>query len=1094
MLKRILFGLVFHLISQHVNGQTQLCRSYGGPADDKAYALVEASDGGYVMAGQTNSYGTANSDVYVVKINTLGDIQWTRTVGGSGNDYAFSMAATTDGGYILGGHTDSYTAGGDDFYFIKLDVNGNVEWTKVIGGTDDDRGFEVVQTTDGGYAMAGQTASFGAGTQDFYVVKLDGSGNLLWEKRYGNGSIADIAYSLTATSDGGLAVCGTSFFFIAGNLPASTVEYYIIKLDSDGAIQWTRLIRDPNAPNFYPDYARCIIQTSDGGYMVSGEAGRKKNSGGYVPKIFLVKLDGSGNVSWTNYYGANAIPGVSAENSDYGEAVIQTSDGGYVVAGYTFSFNYNFGTAQNVGLELYLIKVDGSGNLLWTRVVGGVDHQIGKAIVATSDGGFAVAGYQQPAVAGNGSEDFYFMKMDASLENCCDTRSGGAALGTAATNTTRGSEFSANGIESVGGISSTGGVMNDFCQQTLQVTITPTHVRCKGACNGSALANTVGGTPPYTYTWTSGSTVALANLLCAGTYKVFVEDNAGARDTAEITITEPATKLVGNVIINNHALCNASCDGKATASAQDGSPGYTFQWDTEPVQNTTDVSNLCVGTYSCIVTDNNGCKDTLEVVITEPMPLEADTSTTAATCGNSDGSASLNNTSGGTGPYTYSWNSNPPQTGATATNLPAGSYTATITDSRSCTRAINLIVPSLGGGSASIEETENARCFGQANGSLKAKITGGTPPFTYSWNSTPSQTAAQAVNLRAGTYTCTITDGTNCITTVNGTVGEPDSLLVSITKVQPGCGQNNGTLTMNIIGGGTPPFTFSWNTSPVQASATATNLAPGEYTCTISDANGCTRQFSDSLQVPAPLQVEIEHIPACGPNSGATSVTLSGGTAPYQYSWSPNGETTPNLQGVQAGSYAVNVQDAKGCSGTDTVQIQTLTVPLVDAGENQEINIGESVVLNGEGSTGIYSWDPTNHLSCSDCLQPMASPLQTTTYTLSITAPNGCTASDTVQVLVNIICGEVFVPNAFSPNTDGENDQLCVYGNCFKTLRFMVFDRWGEKVFDSDSTKPCWDGTFRNKTMNSAVFGFYLEGTLFTGEEIKRKGEINLIR
>jgi gliding motility-associated-like protein len=99
-----------------------------------------------------------------------------------------------------------------------------------------------------------------------------------------------------------------------------------------------------------------------------------------------------------------------------------------------------------------------------------------------------------------------------------------------------------------------------------------------------------------------------------------------------------------------------------------------------------------------------------------------------------------------------------------------------------------------------------------------------------------------------------------------------------------------------------------------------------------------------------------------------------------------------------------------------------------------------------------------------------------------------------VKVVVNVICGEVFVPNAFSPNGDGENDQLCVYGNCFKTLRFMIFNRWGENVFDTESTKPCWDGTFRDKPMNSAVFGFYLEGVLYTGEEIKRKGEINLIR
>jgi gliding motility-associated-like protein len=1054
-------------------------------------------------------------------------------------------------------------------YFIKLDATGNIQWTKAVGGSGSDRGQEVVQTTDGGYAMAGETNSFGGSPDDMYVVKLDASGNLLWDKRYGTASIADQAFSITATSDGGLALCGTAYFFIQGNLSASSNEYYIIKLDATGNLQWTRLIRNPDAPNIYPDYARSIIQTSDGGYMVSGEAGKRKPSGGFVTKILLIKLDASGNVSWNRFYGATAIPGFSANDSDYGESVIQTSDGGYVVAGYTFSYNYDFSQARAVGLELYIIKVDANGNLLWTKVIGEQDNDVGKAVIATSDGGFAVAGYVQPYVAGSRTDDFYFVKLDAALNNCCTTRNGGAELSNAATNTTRGSQFGGGATAATGGTEASGGIMNDLCNLVLKVTIDSTNVKCKGACNGAATATATGGSAPYTYTWSNGSTEASATALCAGKYTVIVIDNLGKRDTAEVNITEPATAITGSAQ-KTDANCNGACNGTATAAAQGGTPTYSFLWNTTPAQNTATANNLCAGNYNCIIADNNGCRDTVNVVINEPPPINADSTVTPANCGNSDGRATITNVSGGTGPYSFSWNTTPVQNSATANNLAAGSYLVTITDSRSCNSQLTVVIPNLGGGSASIE-VQDATCFDQASGSAKAIVTGGTPPFNYSWNTTPVQNTAQAQNLRAGNYTCTITDAANCVIIADATVGQPAEITAQTSSVNADCGASNGsaevlgvnggsapytyswntvppqtvakatgipagaytctisdakgcskslqvsvvnnnaasasgsstqvscqggsngsiTVTMN---GGTPPFSYSWNTTPVQTTATANNLKAGIYSCTITDANNCVAVYTDTITEPGGFKININHTPACGENSGSATAIVTGGTPPYTYAWSPGGGTGPVLQGASAGVYILTFTDASGCSGTDSIKIQTLPIPALDAGQDEEITIGDSVELLATGSSGSYSWEPGTNLSCIDCPNPQASPLQTTTYTVTLTAPNGCTNTDTVRVLVNVICGEVFVPNAFSPNGDGENDQLCVYGNCFKTLRFMIFNRWGENVFDTESTKPCWDGTFRDKPMNSAVFGFYLEGVLYTGEEIKRKGEINLIR
>jgi hypothetical protein len=270
-------------------------KTIGGSDDDVAFSIIQSSDGGYVVAGWTKSFGAGYSDMYVVKLDSSGNVQWTKTIGGSKDDLALSIIQSSDGGYVVAGWTKSFGAGSLDMYVVKLDSSGNVQWTKTIGGGSSlfavDYAFSIIQSSDGGYVVAGKTLSFGAGGYDFYVVKLDSSGNVQWTKTIG-GSDWDEARSIIQSSDGGYVVAGYTYSF-----GADYSDIYVVKLDSWGNVQWTKTIGGS-----VTDVAYSIIQSSDGRYVV---AGWTSSFGAGDDDFYVVKMDDNGNVCFsqniTNY-------------------------------------------------------------------------------------------------------------------------------------------------------------------------------------------------------------------------------------------------------------------------------------------------------------------------------------------------------------------------------------------------------------------------------------------------------------------------------------------------------------------------------------------------------------------------------------------------------------------------------------------------------------------------------------------------------------------------------------------------------------------------------------------------------------------------
>jgi mannose/fructose-specific phosphotransferase system component IIA len=355
--------------------------------DDEAFSIIQSSDGGYAVAGRTYSFGAGGPDFYVVKLDSSGNVQWTKTIGGSAWDGASSIIQSSDGGYVVAGYTQSFGAGWYDFYVVKLDSSGNVLWAKTIGGSNYDVATSIIQSSDGGYVIAGYTRSFGAGYVDIYVVKLDSSGNVIWTKTIG-GSSGDEAWSIIQSSDGGYVVAGRTYSFGAGY-----DDFYVVKLDSSGNVIWTKTIGGS-----LTDVAISIIQSSDGGYVVTGGT-QSFGAGSY--DIYVVKLDSGGNVQWTKTIGGS--------NWDVAWSIIQSSDGGYVVAGETRGFGAGY-------FDIYVVKLDSGGNVQWTKTIGGSLTDVASSIVQSSDGGYVVAGSTRSF--GAGGADLYVVKMDANGNVC----------------------------------------------------------------------------------------------------------------------------------------------------------------------------------------------------------------------------------------------------------------------------------------------------------------------------------------------------------------------------------------------------------------------------------------------------------------------------------------------------------------------------------------------------------------------------------------------------------------------------------------------------------------------------------------------------
>ncbi len=519
-----------------------------------------------------------------------------------------------------------------------------------------------------------------------------------------------------------------------------------------------------------------------------------------------------------------------------------------------------------------------------------------------------------------------------------------------------------------------------------------TNVSCNGGTDGSAEIIANGGTPNYTYLWSNGDITPIAGALSAGTFNVTVTDANGCTAQQALPVVEPLLLTVG-ITVNTPASCNLSTDGALTALAKDGTAPYSYVWsDGSSLDN---ISGTSAGTYTVTVTDANGCTAQIQDIITEPTPLTAVMNSVAATCGASNGSGDVI-AGGGTPGYTYLWSS-----GGTAfneTGLTSGTYTVTVTDANGCTLEDFTNVQNTSGPQLSINVLTDVSCFAGTDGTASVSINAGTAPYTYQWSTGVSITA-QETNLASGNYTVTVTDANSCSASLTFNINQPSPIVLNSGIINDvTCnGGNNGSAEV-IANGATPGYTYLWSNG--DNSPIANNLVAGNYSVTVTDANGCSAQMNAVVIEPQNLTagfILIQQISCFGGNDGATTIDPSGGTLPYNYLWS-NGNLTSTINAVVAGNYSVTVTDANGCSVNEAITLTepTLLQASIASQQNVTCNGGTdgSAILNVSGGTAGYSfqWSPSGGNASS------AVNLNAGAYVVTVTDANGCSVIVNIQI------------------------------------------------------------------------------------------------
>jgi gliding motility-associated-like protein len=619
------------------------------------------------------------------------------------------------------------------------------------------------------------------------------------------------------------------------------------------------------------------------------------------------------------------------------------------------------------------------------------------------------------------------------------------------------------------------------------------NVTCFGLTNGSATASASGGTGPYTYTWNPGNlNGATQTTLGAGNYTINVLDNNSCPGTGNVTITQPNTALTATAITTS-TNCGAST-GTATVTASGGTGAYNYSWSPSGGSSAT-ANNLAAGAYSVTVTDANGCTATANATVsTNNGPTITAGATTDVSCfGGNNGAASVTG-AGGSGSLTFSWSPGN-LSGASQSALSAGTYTVTVIDAVGCTNSTTVTINE----PADLVVTQGtivpADC-GVSNGSASVNVSGGTGPYTYQW-SPVGGSGATASNIPAGTYTVDVEDQNGCTESITIVVTNANGPVVSVqSSTDVSCfGGTDGSASVTAVGGSTP-YIYSW-TPTGGSGASAVDLSAGTYTVAVTDNTGCVGSTTVTIGEPAAIALTETITDAnCGVADGSIAVVASGGTGPYTYSWSPSGGSTATATALASGNYTVSVSDASGCTATDTYTVGSIgNIPISVSPVTQTITLGESVQIQASGASS-YTWNNGSTLSCDDCPSPVATPTNTTTYTVSGTDANGCTGTAQVTIIVEIECGEFFVPTVFSPNGEGPaaNNRLCIYGNCIAELKYSVYNRWGEVVFSTEDPEGCWDGTFRGQSVQTGVYAYKVYAVLFDGTEINESGNLTILK
>ena len=611
-------------------------------------------------------------------------------------------------------------------------------------------------------------------------------------------------------------------------------------------------------------------------------------------------------------------------------------------------------------------------------------------------------------------------------------------------------------------------------------------VSCEGASDAAIELQVDEGIPPYTIIWNTGSTQPDLSGLGAGTYGVVVRDQnqCVARDT--VIIQEPTSLITEINILSDFRGKAISCagaeDGALTALAEGGTPPYNYLWSNGATNDSID--QLPARQYIVFVSDANGCVALDSATLEAPLPLAIQTEVISNYEGEdisapdaTDGQVQAN-ASGGSPPYEYQWNTNPPQNSRVATGLGAGIYTVTVIDGNVCEDSAEVSVRSPGSLGAFLRiaspipgGTGGISCFNASDGILYAEIVGGIPPYEIEWAGFPESSGQDTLSgLSAGVYEVSVTDAEGTVARASITLEAPTPIEIQLVGTPPPCEGQNGRIQV-LVSGGTPRYNFLWNDGALDSARI--DVAAGLYVVAVSDENGCTEVDSLILSPVDPLTLSFSvGNEACpGAANGQIALAIDNGTAPFQYLWS-NGEMGSEIDQLTAGVYTVEVVDSLGCQLMDSITVGLNdTLKITVSVEADDGNSQGSARANVTGGNPPYSyvWTP----SLPDTTQNITG-LKAGMYSVLVRDFAGCTIEKEFEIPRDgNLCPPIHI--GFSPNGDGVNDNWiipCIED--FANSTVTVFDRWGQTLIEFSNYNDTWNGTIEGKDVPPGSYYFII--------------------
>lgn len=1051
---------------------------------------------------------TGNADAYLTKAYTTGFVLWSTYFGGSDNDVGYSLALDSAKNVYLAGETVSSDllitdslfqdslAGNQDLFIAKFTENGNYLWSSYYGSA----GFEeqphidcdfsgnlyiMASTDSSSLSTSGAYQSNNAGGKDVFISKFDSSLQNLW-CTYLGGDENDVGTSIEVSDSlvyltGNTLSDSLSSSGIHQEVKNDSLDGFIAQFDTLGQFQWftyfggekndvvsaLRVLDDVVAFSGYTFSDSSIVHGS-------GIFQSQRNGGA---DAFLGRIDENGLIEWSSYYGGTG--------DDFGVGISLEYDNNLIMAGNTESIDSISTTdvhqeTLNGGFDVFLVKFDTLGGRVWGSYYGGPENDICHAIDVYGNTNIYVTGFTfsdtnivDTNTAGPMSEyaynkDAFLTKFNQKKSTQC---SGGNCPGGNGSGTQADPYKICAGEEIT--LTTEGGATGSNSQW----------VWYEGACGSSG--SQVG----------TGDTIVLTPQT-SSVYFVRAESGTDATACVSIFIEVMETPTVD--ILSNEVFCLNS------GYQLQGSADYDYHWVFPNDSVVTDLTTLIApttiqdtGWYLLTATANSsGCtiEDSIHLSASDSILYSIDVDSISCYSYN-DGAIQITPEDS---IYSYSWNALSDTTNS-VNELGPGEYVLTVTDTNSCVRSDTVtLFPKNPFILDTISEPTGCRFD---DGSIELVLDSLQGPFSISWTHATSEDSSFVDSLGYGSYQAIVTNGEGCIDSVAALVENENGLAIEIVNFEAeSCpDQNDGSILIQTVGG-EGDLDLIWSHDSTLVDSQAIDLSPGLYEVGVVDSTGCVAKDSVMIEAAPELTWDATIEPAdCGVNNGSIIISMNETSLLSTISWNPSNSQSLQLTDANAGNYSITLIDTNNCTYSDTFEITAQNNLEVFATPNYEgINAGDTVLLSATTSNGVsgytFSWTPDTYMTCANCATTQVNPITSTDYIVTAYHESGCHGSDTAKIVIESNCVDIFIPDHFSPNGDALNDEWCVIGSCIASAKIQVYNRWGQKVFDSDNAQSCWDGTFKGEPIPNGNYVYDIHINLISGETIDQKGKVNVVR